>query len=112
MEIETFFEKFDRFADAPNAVAKMREISLSLAVTGRLFGAFSETIDDELPDGWRWQRLGEVAQFINGDRSKNYPSKNVRVDNGVPFINAGHLSQGDVNLSGMDYITPEHFDRL
>jgi len=25
MNLKTFFEKFDTFADAPNAVAKMRE---------------------------------------------------------------------------------------
>ena len=28
MKLETFFEKFDQFADAPNAVAKMRELVL------------------------------------------------------------------------------------
>lgn len=36
MRLETFFEKFDLFADAPNAVAKMRELVLELAVQGKL----------------------------------------------------------------------------
>ena len=36
MTLETFFEKFDQFADAPYAVAKMRELVLHLAVTGKL----------------------------------------------------------------------------
>jgi len=36
MNLETFFEKFDQFADAPNAVAKMRELVLQLAVQGKL----------------------------------------------------------------------------
>lgn len=36
MTLETFFEKFDLFADAPDAVAKMRQLVLQLAVTGRL----------------------------------------------------------------------------
>jgi type I restriction enzyme S subunit len=36
MTLETFFEKFDLFADAPDAVAKMRELVLHLAVTGKL----------------------------------------------------------------------------
>ena len=36
MKLETFFEKFDQFADAPDAVAKMRELVLQLAVTGKL----------------------------------------------------------------------------
>ena len=36
MRLETFFEKFDKLADAPNAVAKMRELVLQLAVQGSL----------------------------------------------------------------------------
>ena len=36
MKLETFFEKFDLFADAPNAVEKMRELVLELAVRGKL----------------------------------------------------------------------------
>ena len=34
MKLETFFEKFNQFADAPDAVAKMRELILQLAVHG------------------------------------------------------------------------------
>jgi type I restriction enzyme, S subunit len=36
MKLETFFEKFEQFAEAPNAVAKMRELILQLAVQGKL----------------------------------------------------------------------------
>ncbi|AOS45456.1 EcoKI restriction-modification system protein HsdS [Lacunisphaera limnophila] len=36
MELTTFFSKFDQFADAPDAVAKMRDLVLHLAVTGNL----------------------------------------------------------------------------
>ena len=36
MTLDTFFKKFDQFADAPDAVAKMRELVLDLAVSGRL----------------------------------------------------------------------------
>jgi len=34
--LQTLFQKFDQFADAPNAVAKMRELVLELAVQGKL----------------------------------------------------------------------------
>jgi len=40
MKLETFFEKFGQFADAPDAVAKMRELVLELAVQARLTSAF------------------------------------------------------------------------
>ncbi|PTN38931.1 restriction endonuclease subunit S [Desulfonatronum sp. SC1] len=36
MTLETFFEKFNLFADAPGAVGKMRELVLELAVQGKL----------------------------------------------------------------------------
>lgn len=36
MTLGTFFEKFDLFAEAPDAVAKMRELVLSLAIQGSL----------------------------------------------------------------------------
>ena len=36
MRLETFFEKFELFADMPGAVGKMRELVLDLAVTGKL----------------------------------------------------------------------------
>jgi len=36
MKLETFFEKFDQFADAPDAAAKMRELVLQLAMQGKL----------------------------------------------------------------------------
>ena len=34
--LHPFFSRFDQFADAPDAVAKMRELVLNLAVQGKL----------------------------------------------------------------------------
>ena len=128
-----------RFADAPTPAnlpflfhpsyaippAALRKSILTLAVQGKLVPQDpndepvaltsdepGEDVPHDVPSNWRWVRLAELAQFINGDRSKNYPSKSFRVADGVPFINAGHLSNGDVSLADMDYITEEHFDRL
>jgi type I restriction enzyme S subunit len=36
MKLETFFEKFDRFAEAPGAVSRMRELVLRMATSGRI----------------------------------------------------------------------------
>jgi len=44
MTLKILFEKFDQFADAPNAVAKMRELVLHLAVHGKLV---SQSVGDE-----------------------------------------------------------------
>lgn len=87
MTLETFFEKFDLFAGAPDAVAKMRELVLELAVRGQLserqaadqndapWRVFLEDFDNrvyasdpgppppfEIPDEWRWVCVDEVAE--------------------------------------------------
>ena len=36
LNLHTFFQKFDQFANVPNAVAKMRELVLELAICGKL----------------------------------------------------------------------------
>jgi type I restriction enzyme S subunit len=53
MKLETFFEKFELFADAPDAVAKMRELVLDLAVHGNL-------LEDACRKQWAEIRLGEI----------------------------------------------------
>jgi len=93
MKLEMFFEKFEQFADAPNAVAKMRELILRLAVQGKLA---DPTDNDEpvevflrriwadksanrielkdaekaqpfdIPAHWRWGALAEVVDFSIG----------------------------------------------
>ncbi len=69
MTLETFFEKFDLFADAPDAVAKMRELVLGLAVRGRLLSSNSPDSSVEsdpsspfaIPQDWQWIALNKAA---------------------------------------------------
>lgn len=56
--------------------------------------------------------LGRCCSFENGDRGKNYPGKDHRVAQGVPFINAGHLTEDGLDFSQMDYISEERFALL
>ena len=56
--------------------------------------------------------LGSICEFENGDRGKNYPGKEHRVDSGIPFINAGHLTEEGIDHSSMDFISPDRFDLL
>ena len=65
-----------------------------------------------LPVDWRRLRLGDVATFINGDRGRNYPSPSDFVNDGVPFINAGHLNGRTVDFAGMNFITEASFQAL
>ena len=72
MNIETFFKKFELFADAPGAVERMRK----LAVTGKL-------CTNEL-DCWKEGILGDVIELISGQHllshEQNYEGR------GVPYL--------------------------
>lgn len=62
--------------------------------------------------GWKTRQLHEICQFENGDRGENYPSKSVQTTTGVPFINAGHLTESGIDFSSMNYIPRERFNLL
>ena len=92
MILETFFEKFDLFADAPGAVRMLREIVLQLAVRGKLTermegesvhsqlklaetfsirrdrrsNADEDDIPFPVPASWGWVAVGHCMDMING----------------------------------------------
>ena len=65
-----------------------------------------------LPEDWEVSTLGKMCVFENGDRGKNYPSGVPTAPNGVPFVNAGHIAEGRIRLSELNYISRESFDLL
>lgn len=107
MTLDTFFKKFDQFADAPDAVAKMRELVLDLAVRGKLSNQNSTekppVIGDEnssnhpyrIPENWAWTTLDSIAELItSGSRGwAKYCSPS-----GPVFITMGNLSRGSYAL--------------
>jgi hypothetical protein len=77
MTLETFFEKFDQFADAPNAVAKMRELVLQLALNGSVIGL----------DSSKWERVSRcVTGWKRNTKSakKNTPHSLARHYSALP----------------------------
>lgn len=66
-----------------------------------------------IPKGWQWCKFGVLAEFINGDRSKNYPNQNEYVQTGIPWINTGHIEpNGTLSTTEMNFITREKFESL
>ena len=56
--------------------------------------------------------LKNLAILENGDRGTNYPNKKMREETGIPFINAGHIGEGKLDMSQMDYIAQSTFNKL
>ena len=66
-----------------------------------------------LPVTWSWQRLGILAELINGDRGKNYPNSSEYVESGIAFINTGHIDpDGTLSTARMNFITREKYNSL
>lgn len=61
---------------------------------------------------WEQRKLGEYCKMYNGDRSSKYPNAQDMVSKGIPFINAGDLEDGCVNLTTANKITREKYDDL
>jgi len=87
-------------ASTPDSIDSLRELILDV-----LFKPKEE-------DFWPVRPFGDLLTISNGDRSKNYPSKEHRVSSGIPFVNAGHLKDGLIDLSDMDYISREKYESL
>ena len=96
MTHDTFFKNFDQFADAPGAVAKMRELVLDLAVTGRLISPAKE---------WPKRSLKSLSTKIGSGSTPSGGRVSYSTE-GIPLIRsmnvhfAGFRNTGLVFLSG------------
>uniref|UniRef100_UPI00310169F5 restriction endonuclease subunit S n=1 Tax=Eubacterium cellulosolvens TaxID=29322 RepID=UPI00310169F5 len=61
---------------------------------------------------WEQRKVGDHCDMFNGDRSSKYPNVQDMVSDGIPFINAGDLEDGHVNLVTCNKITREKYDDL
>ena len=100
MKLQTFFDKFELFADAPDAVRKMRELVLELAVQGKLVAqdANDDSVAEhserdthfDIPATWHWQALGTIGVCRTGRTPPTDDLSNYGV--GFPFIGPGQLT--------------------
>ncbi len=72
-----------------------------------------DEIPFEIPESWEWVRLKSFIQFINGDRGKNYPSKDKLIENGeIPFISAINIKGNSINPNGLLFVSQKQYDAL
>jgi type I restriction enzyme, S subunit len=106
VKLETFFEKFDEFADAPDAVAKMRELVLELAVKGKLTSALPE--DGTVPSA---NEFREAASALANSLGLRPPQESVE-EAEPPYEVPSHwrwMTLGDIG-AGQTGTTPSKAD--
>jgi type I restriction enzyme S subunit len=78
-----------------------------------LFESHLQSVFTQRGPGWVERNLGDVCEFENGDRGKNYPNRNEYVESGIPWINTGHIQpDGTLSMEEMNFITRDKFDSL
>lgn len=83
----------------------IRQGTMQMLVTGKKrLGNFSGE--------WFDCTLDSIAYVLNGDRGVNYPSGDDFIEYGIPFINAGNISNNIVDVSTVDYISIEKYNSL
>ena len=106
MKLETFYEKFDHFADAPDAVAKMRELVLCLAFSGGLTG--NRPTGDEVPVGWETRTIESISASISSGFAC---SRSHQVEGGHVHLRTHNISTlGTLNFDLMVRIDPKMVD--
>ena len=83
MKLETFFGKFDQLVGAPNAVAKMRELVLHLAVHGNLV---SQSAGDEPATELLKRSRSEMAKRMAARQAKQEKPAEPVSDDEATFI--------------------------
>ena len=105
---------YERVADAPDAVARLRRFVLDLAVRGKLVeqedgshdqlgrGSFARLATDrffDVPDGWRWARLSELGTLRGGGTpSKARPDF---WDGAVPWVSPKDMKRDYLSSAQM-----------
>lgn len=79
------------------------------AVIERLLLGESTPDLENLPRGWKKTTVGALFSLHNGDRGINYPSPEEIMETGIPFINAGDLASGSINLETCKRISADKY---
>jgi type I restriction enzyme, S subunit len=104
MKIDTFFENFELLTDAPNAVAKLRELILELAVRGKLV----PQVSNDKPAQELLKEIGaEKKQLIKKGNIKKSRFSSDLIPNKIPYdipeswewVTLGEIGESNIGLT-------------
>lgn len=73
-----------------------------------IYDMSDEEIPFELPQGWAWEKLGNLTEIIS-DGTHKTPHY---VESGIPFLSVQNISGGQLDLSKIKYITQVEHEEL
>ncbi|WP_069335781.1 restriction endonuclease subunit S [Sphingobium yanoikuyae] len=141
MNAEQLLAHYERMAEAPDAIARLRRFVLDLAVRGKLVGQEASdeptaqlieaiatqkgnfgrpahvealpTVDEPFPcpAGWLWSTVGEICTKT-GSGSTPRGGKDAYQTNGIPFLRSQNVYDDGLLLDDVAYIAPETHTRM
>jgi type I restriction enzyme S subunit len=141
MNAERLLALYERVAEAPDAIARLRRFILDLAVRGKLVPQDpndepasellkriakekarlgirnqkvplkTDEVPFELPVGWSWSRIGEVCSKT-GSGSTPRGGKDVYKPSGVPFLRSQNVYDDGLRLNDVAYIDLATHERM
>lgn len=63
-------------------------------------------------DNWEQRKLGDVCEFLNGDRGENYPVPSDFQENGIPFVGSDALGYTEVNMEKVRFISNNKYKSM
>ena len=141
MNPERLLALYDRVAEAPDAIARLRRFVLDLAVRGKLVAQDAgdepasellkriaaekawlgikhritsldaDEVPFTLPNGWSWSWIGELCSKT-GSGSTPRGGKEVYKPTGVPFLRSQNVYDDGLRLADVACIAPEVHERM
>jgi type I restriction enzyme, S subunit len=109
-KIEELFSSLDKGIESlKTAQAQLktyRQAVLKWAFEGKLTN--ENVKDGELPEGWKWEKLGAIAEKVT-DGEHITPK---RSSDGVLLLSARNVQNGFLSLDNVDYIPEEEYQRI
>lgn len=99
--------------DKADAIRRKRKQAIQLA-DDFLRSVFLDMFGDPVtnPKGIKLSKFSSIAEFINGDRSSNYPSGSDLIAQGVLFLNTKNIVKNQLDFKNQTFISQEKFDSL
>jgi type I restriction enzyme, S subunit len=64
-------------------------------------------------NGWQRLQLSKSGiEFVDGDRSSKYPKQSEFQTSGIPFLNTTSTSEFRLDLSQVNFVTPEKYSQI